>query len=202
MSDSVESRVMGIIIGHGRGWCFTSKNFMEIGSEASVRKALSSLEKKQRLVRLTQGVYEYPKIHKRLGVVPPNILSVAKAIAEKNGVQIQPAGALAANIVGLSEQVPGKVVYLTEGPSKTVKIGNQVIIFKRAAKKVMIPAGTREGTLIEALKEIGKDHIDENTSKQIRIFLRSSSEEEVKDRLKFAPTWIRSAVYDALEISV
>jgi hypothetical protein len=63
---------------------------------------------------------------------------VARAIAEKNGVQIQPAGAHAANLVGLSTQVPARVIFLTEGPSRKVKIGKQEIIFKKTAKKLCL----------------------------------------------------------------
>jgi hypothetical protein len=65
---------------------------------------------------------------------------IAKAIAEKNRVQIQPSGAHAANLVGLSTQIPGQIIFLTEGPSRKVKIGNQEIIFKKTTKKMMSSA--------------------------------------------------------------
>ncbi len=109
--------------------------------------------KKQSVIRrLAQGVYDYSKMHDLLGIIPPDLNEVAKAIAEKNGVQIQPAGAHAANLVGLSNQVPGRIIFLTEGPSRKVKIGNQEIIFKKTTKKIMYSAGTKEGLLIQAMK--------------------------------------------------
>ena len=200
MGQSIETAVKNRITDHGRGWCFTPMHFSDLGSDASIRKALSQLRKQNIIRRLAQGVYDYPKTHDLLGLIPPDLNEVAKAIAEKNGVQIQPAGAYAANLVGLSVQVPGRVIFLTEGPSRKVKIGNQEIIFKKATKKVMSSAGTREGLLIQALKNLGKDHIDQTARTQISKFLRSSSEKEIRQNMKFAPAWIRALVFEIMEL--
>ena len=199
MRHSVEIAVKNRIIDHGRGWCFTPMHFSELGSDPSIRKALSLLQKQNIIRRLAQGVYDYPKMHDLLGIIPPDLNEVAKAIAEKNGVQIQPAGAHAANLVGLSNQVPGRIVFLTEGPSRKVKIGNQEIIFKKTTKKIMSSAGTREGLLIQALKNLGKDHIDQIACAKIAKFLKGSNETEIRQNLKFAPAWIRTIVFEIVE---
>lgn len=199
MRQSIELKVKNRIMEHGPGWCFTPMHFMDLGSDTSIRKALSNLHKQQLIRRLTQGVYDYPKIHEALGMIPPDLNEVAKAIAEKNGVQIQPAGAHAANLVGLSEQVPGRITFLTEGPSRRIKIGNQEIVFKKATKKVMSTAGTKEGLLIQALKNIGKNHIDDTVHTQIAKFLKNSNKEEIRQNMRFAPAWIRSLVFRILE---
>lgn len=200
MRQSIEFKVKKRIIEHGPGWCFTPVHFLDLGSDISIRKALSNLHKQKIIRRLTQGVYDYPKVHDVLGMVPPDLTQVAKAIAEKNGVLIQPAGAHAANLVGLSEQVPGRSTFLTEGPSRKIKIGNQEIVFKKATKKVMSTAGTREGLLIQALKNIGKDHIDEIARTQIAKFLKNASEKEIRQNMRFAPAWIRSLVFEIMEL--
>ena len=111
---------------------------------------------------------------------------------------IQPAGAHAANLVGLSTQVPGRIIFLTEGASKKVKIGNQEIIFRKTTKKNMLSAGTREGLLIQALKNLGKDHIDQKAHIQIAKFLKDSPAEEIKKNMKFAPAWIRALVFEII----
>lgn len=200
MRQSIEIMVKNRIIDHGCGWCFTSMHFSDLGSDASIRKALSQLQKQNIIRRLAQGVYDYPKTHDVLGTIPPDLHEVAKAIAEKNGVQIQPAGAYAANLVGLSNQVPGRIVFLTEGPSRKVKISNQEIIFKKATKKIMSSAGTREGLLIQALKNLGKDHIDLLMHSQISKFLKDSYEKEIRQNMKFAPAWIRALVFEIMEL--
>lgn len=200
MGQSIEVAVKNRITDHGRGWCFTPIHFSDLGGDASIRKALSQLQKQNIIRRLAQGVYDYPKMHDVLGLIPPDLNEVAKAIAEKNGVQIQPAGAYAANLVGLSVQVPGRIIFLTEGPSRRVKIGNQEIIFKKATKKVMSSAGTREGLLIQALKNLGKDHIDQTARVQVSKFLKDSTEKEVRQNMKFAPAWIRALVFEIMEL--
>lgn len=200
MHHSIEAAVKNRITEHGPGWCFTPMHFLDLGSDISIRKALSQLGKQKFIRRLARGLYEYPKKHDILGIIPPDLKEVAKAIAEKDGVQIQPAGAHAANLVGLSMQVPGRIIFLTEAAAKKVKIGNQEIIFKKTTKKNMLAAGTREGLLIQALKNLGKDHIDQKSRAQISKFLRGSTEEEIKKNMKFAPAWIRALVFEIMEI--
>lgn len=133
-------------------------------------------------------------------MIPPNLNDVAKAIAEKNGVQIQPAGALAANLAGLSEQVPGRLIFLTEGPSRKVKIGNQEIIFRKTTSKVMAAAGTREGLIVQAFKNLGKEHIDRLIRARTRKFLAPSGVKIIRKNLRYAPAWIRSLVFEIMEI--
>lgn len=198
---SIKDRVKKKIEEQGRGYCFNTLHLLDIGPEASIHKALSELVKEKMIRRLSQGVYDYPKVHEVLGMIPPDLKQVAKVIAEKNGLQIQPAGAYAANLVGLSTQVPGRVVFLTAGYSKKVKIGNQVIVFKKAAPKVMAAAGTREGILIQALKNIGEDHMDQLARSIIKNYLRDLRESEIKENLKFAPQWIRKLVFDIMEFA-
>ena len=198
MRHSVKATVKNRITEHGPGWCFTPIHFTDLGSDPSIRKALSQLEKQKFIRRLARGLYDYPKKHATLGIIPPDLNEVAKAIAEKNGVLIQPAGAHAANLVGLSMQVPGRIIFLTEAASKKVQIGNQEIIFKKTTKKNMLSAGTREGLLIQALKNLGKNHIDQKARIQISKFLKGSTEEEIKKNMKFAPAWIRTLVFEIM----
>ncbi len=200
MHISIKKLIRNRILEHGPGWCFTPIHFSDLGSATSIRKALSTLEKEKFIRRLSQGIYDYPKKHDLLGAIPPDLNLVAKAIAEKNGTQIQPAGALAANLVGFSTQVPGQVVFLTEGPTRRVIIDNQTILFKKTTKKVMSSAETKEGLLIQALKNIGKDHIDQNIRKKTAKFLQDSSVNEIKNNIKFAPEWIRVLIFEILEI--
>lgn len=201
MRHSAETTIKNRITEHGPGWCFTPFHFSDLENDASVRKALSHLEKQKFIRRLARGLYDYPKIHDTLGIIPPDLNEVAKAIAEKDGVLIQPAGAHAANLVGLSTQIPGRIVFLTEAASRKVKIGNQEIIFRKTSKKNMFSAGTREGLLIQALKYLGKDHIDQRARTQISKFLKESPKEEIKKNMKFAPAWIRTLVFKIMELN-
>jgi hypothetical protein len=201
MTQTIVNAVKNRIIGHGRGWCFTTRHFLDLDSDTGVRSALSRLQRDKMIRRLTQGLYEYPRQHEALGILPPQVEEVAKAIAEKNGIRIQPAGAYAANLVGLSEQVPGRIIFLTNGPSKKVKIGKLEILFRTAREKSMHAAGTRVGLVIQALKNLGKSHIDSVARKRIQRFLKDTTSQERNKNLKYAPQWIRTLVSSILENS-
>lgn len=199
MSKSIVDAVRSKIHSKGRGWCFTPKHFLSLNSPTGVRSALSRLEDESLIRRLTQGLYEYPRIHTDLGILPPQIEKVAQAIAEKNGVRIQPSGAYAANLVGLSEQVPAKAIFLTNGPSKKLKIGKIEIIFRTAREKNLHATG-KVGLVIQALRNIGKNHVDEVVQNRIQRFLEGTSDQELAKNLKYASQWIRDVVYSIMEM--
>jgi hypothetical protein len=197
MSDSVVDAVKSRIFAHGRGWCFTPKHFLDLNSPTGVRSALSRLEDEKIIRRLAQGLYEYPRTHETLGILPPQIDEIAKAISEKNGVRIQPSGAYAANLVGLSEQVPGKVIFLTNGASKKLKIGKLELIFRSAREKSLHATG-KVSLVIQALRNLGKASIDQKTIIRIQSFLSETSKQEIEKNLKYAPQWIREVVLSAV----
>lgn len=187
------------ILSHGQGWCFTPKHFLDLGTDTAVRKFLSLLQKQGVIRRIAQGLYDYPREHNVLGKVPPSIDAVATAIAEKNGAKIQPTGAYAANLIGISDQVPGRVIFLTDGPPKKLKIGKLEIVFKQSTVKNMFAAGSREALVIQALKFMGKDQIDEAVLKTVKSFLKSSKRREFEKNIKFAPQWIRSILLNLMK---
>jgi hypothetical protein len=151
--------------------------------------------------RLAQGLYEYPRVHGVLGTLPPQVDQVASAIAEKNGIQIQPTGAYAANLIGLTTQVPGRIVFLTNGPSKKIKVGKQEIIFRTTTEKNMHPAGTKVGLVIQAYRNLGKDNIDDTARVRTQKFLKGTSRNEIVKNLKYAPQWIRSIIFDVMMVA-
>src|SRR5258708_4174233 len=132
-----------------RGWVFTPKEFADLGPRTAIDQALSRLQHGGTIRRLAQGIYEFPRIHPRIGVLSPSAEAVAKAVAARTNSRIQVSQAKAANLLGLSTQVPAQNVFLTEGPSRTVKIGNQTIILKHTAPSKMIGAGTEAELVLQ-----------------------------------------------------
>jgi len=135
--------------------------FFDLGSRAAVAQALSRLVKGNKLKRIARGLYEYPRTNPFLGELSPDLNKVAAAMAGREGIRLQATGAYAANLLHLSEQVPMKVVFLSDGVSKTARIGNQSIELRKASPKRMQLAGKISGLVFEALREIGKEHINE-----------------------------------------
>ncbi|GHV68860.1 hypothetical protein FACS1894199_16750 [Bacteroidia bacterium] len=115
---------------------FFADDFMTFGTNVAVRHTLSRLCKNELLVRLSAGIYLYPKIDEQIGVLYPSIEAIAKAIAKREKSRLIPTGVYALNALGLSTQVPMKVVYLTDGAPRVVKVGKKATInFKKTAAK-------------------------------------------------------------------
>jgi len=123
----ITSNIKQRIIGKGRGAIFAPSDFLDIGSRASVDQALSRLADQGVIRRLTRGLYDYPKKSPRFGFLSPSADDIAKAVARKDGQILQPSPSMAANQLGLSIQVPSKPTYMTDGPTRTKKVGRHVI---------------------------------------------------------------------------
>lgn len=198
MALSIENRIKSKIYSHGRGWCFTLKDFSNLGSVESIKISVHRLAKNGMIKRIIIGLYHYPKKSKLLGDIPPSSSQIANALANKYKIKIQPSGTYAANLLGLSDQVPAKVVYLTDGASKKIKIGKRQIIFKKTTPKNMMLAGKISGLIIQALKYLGKEHIDE---KKIRIIKRKMTPNDKKILAKdtnLAPNWVAKIIKEQI----
>ncbi len=199
MNQTIENTIKSKIYGHGRGWVFTPKNFIGLGSSGSIRQVLFNLHKEKVIRRIAQGIYDYPRKHAVLGTLSPSVDKIVKAISEKNDFRIQPSGAYAANMIGLSDQVPGRVVFLTDGPSKKLKVGKLEISLKHTSLKNMFAAGSREALVIQAFKFMTKKHIDQVMLTKTKRLLKNSTRREFEKNLKFAPEWIRKILFDLME---
>jgi len=186
---SIKNKIINRIYGKGRGWCYTPKSFSDLGSPEAIRITLHRLEKKGAIRRLSRGIYEYPKKHPTIGFLSPNPDKIAEAISVRYAIRIRPSGAFAANILGLSNQVPAKIVFLTDGSGRRIKIGPREIIFKRTTPRNMAGAKS-SGTLILALKYIGKEQISQDHIKHFRESLSTHIKMKLKKDSIYAPGWI------------
>ena len=140
--------------------------------------------------QLARGLYEYPIEHPKLGRVAPPADAVARAIARRDAVRLQPAGAYAANVLGLSEQVPTKIVFLTDGPPRRVKLGRREIVLKRTTPRNMATAGRKSGTVIQALRHVGQRHADAKVVSILDRQLSPADRAQLRKDLRYAPAWV------------
>jgi hypothetical protein len=171
------------------GSVFTPKAFAGVGPRTAIDQALSRLRRSGTIRRLAQGIYEFPRIHPRIGVLSPSAEAVARAVAARTNSRIQVSRAKAANLLGLSTQVPAQNIFLTEGPSRTLKIGNQTIVLKHAASSTMIGAGTEAGVVIQAIRAFGPNGANEIPVTAISGKLPATVKSEIKRLLPAAPGW-------------
>jgi hypothetical protein len=187
---TIDAKLKSRIYGSGRGSAFTPNDFLDIGGRDAVDKALSRLAAKKTIRRLARGLYEYPREHPELGMLSPDIEKVAKALAGKDRIRLQPAGAYATNLLGLSEQVPARVVFLTDGPSRTVKIGRQEIQLRRTTPRNMAATGRLSGLLMQALRHLGKEHISSARLEHLKRTLPEMERRRLLKDLRLAPAWM------------
>lgn len=187
---TIETRIKSRIYGHGRGAVFTPSDFLDLGGRDAVDKALSRLAAGGTIRRLARGLYEYPRQHPELGTLSPDIQKVANALAGKDRIRLQPAGAYATNLLGLSEQVPAKAVFLTDGPSRTVKIGRQEIQLRRTTPRTMAAAGRLSGLVMQAFRHLGRAHITPKRMAHLKRTLPLKERKQLMKDLPLAPTWM------------
>ena len=187
-------RVLKRAKGLGPGSALTTKAFADLGNRAAVDQALSRLAKAGKIRRISRGVYDIPKNHPTLGPLSPDPDAVARAIADQSGYRLQPTPARAANALGLSSQVPAQIVYLIDGSSRKIKVGNQTVYLKHAGPRALLGAGTPEGVALQAIRAFGPDHVTEGVIKQLRRSLPSTAKTGLKKLVHYAPRWMASAI--------
>ena len=189
--NSVDSQIARQVQGSEPGTVFTTDVFALLGSRAAIDKALQRLVARGHLRRLSRGLYDRPRHDELLGVLWPSVEAVVDALVGKDKLRTQPAGVYAANMLGLSEQVPAKIVLLTDGISRSVRAGPMEISFKRTTPRQMAAAGRLSGLLIQAFKSLGAEHITAARIARLRQNIPAQERAGVLQDIALAPTWMR-----------
>jgi hypothetical protein len=187
--NSTAAAILKRIRVHGRGWVFTPKAFLDLGTRGAVGDVLWRPTKDKTIRRLAQGIYDYPRVHKKLGILAPNPDDVAAVVAARTGSRIQVSGARAANLLGLTEQVPAQLVYLTDGPAHRVKIGAQTILLKPARASRFPGAGTPAGLALQAIRAAGPHANKDLVVQQLSRALSARDRAQLARLIKYAPAW-------------
>lgn len=199
---SIDDKILIHLSKHGRGFIFSSADFTHIGESRAVLKALERMTNNEIIIRLARGIYCYPKIDKvlGLGVLYPSFEEIAQSIAKRDKARIAPTGLYALNKLGLSTQVPMNIVYLTDGSSRKINIGNgRGIQFKHAAPKKLSFKNELAMLITFALTEIKQENIKEEHLARIKEVLKNESKESILIDAKLMPAWIRNIITKAYD---
>ena len=191
---SIEKTISSRIEAKKRGACFTPKAFLDLGSPEAVRIALHRLRKRGYIRRLARGLYDFPKLHPTIGLLSPHPDEVAKALSERDASRLQPSGAYAANVLGLSEQVPARIVFLTDGPARHVTVSRQEIVLMNTTPRNMATAGRTSGTVIQALRHLGAKQINPHHIAHLRRILSANDRSQLKQDRIYAPGWMHHLI--------
>ena len=200
--ESIDDKIYNKVSKCGRGLIFSANDFVNIGEPKSVLKALERMTNSSVIIRVTRGIYCYPKIDKVLGLgaIYPTFEEIAQYIAKRDKARIVPTGSYALNVLGLSTQVPANIVYLTDGsPRKiTLKSGRGIKFIKTAPKNLAFK--NRLAMLLTfALKEIGEGNVTEEQKQHIASLLKNEDKSAIEKDYSLMPNWIQlliSRLYD------
>lgn len=178
------------IYGRGRGSVCSPSDFLDLGSRGAVDLALLRLTKKGILRRVHRGVYGFPEKNRLIGELSPRPEAVAKALARRGGQKLLPSGAYAANLLGLTEQVPARVEYLTDGPARTVMIRQLPVVLKPSTPARLATAGRVSGTVAQALRFLRKEQVDGEVVKKLQQRLSRSDKIQLVRDIPLVPAWV------------
>jgi hypothetical protein len=195
---STEKLIKDTILKTKRGVLLFPEDFSKYGSSEAVRLALHRLEKQEIIKRVAQGIYTRPIISKYVGEVLPSAEIVAKGIAKRDRIRIVPTGVYALNALGLSTQVPMKLVFLTDGAQREIKIGKQSIKFKKTTPKNLLAKGEISSLVLQALREIGISKITLEEEEKIIEILKKEKPGNLEHDIQLAPVWIKKIMQKAL----
>jgi Family of unknown function (DUF6088) len=200
---SPADQIMALVRRYGPdGRVFTLADFSHLGSDASVRKALSRLVRAGKLHRACQGLYFSPSVSNVLGVpVSPDPDAIVGAIARRDRVTIFPDNLVAAKDVGITDAVPDKTVYLTTGNPKTITIGKNTIKIKKATWPVAAVAERSAAVkIVQALEWLGRKRALRAADNLAKIGRQMSNEEYNALALSAPalPKWMQCVVQEWL----
>lgn len=194
MNKSINSQIEAKVKRAKPGAIFLPSDFKDLGTSTAIRKALSRLVEQKVLVRMGQGIYATPVHDKVFGEVLPSMEEIAATLAKKDHVKIMPTGQYALNKIGLSTQVPMKMVYLTNGTKKIITLGKSSIVFQPTTTKKLAMIGTITSLLFLGLEELDLDNLSKSDTNKIINLLKKEDEKKLKHDLKLAPSRVSDFV--------
>jgi len=195
MAGDTTKRILQRIYGHGRGWVFIPKDFLDIASYAAVRQSFSRLKQQGTIRRLMQGVYDYPSFSTLLNAQSsPDPDAIARTIARANGWTILPTGDTALNLMGLSTQVPAQYQYFSDGPSKRYDWQGGTLVFKHRTNKETTILSHRTALLVQVLKSLGESGIDAAVMAALREKFSTQDLNLALREARYATSWVYNAI--------
>lgn len=159
-----------------------AEDLSHLGSRTAINRALARLAKQEALLRVCRGVY-VRLFESRFGKHASPVDLVVRNLAQITGETVAPHGAAVANGLGLTTQVPMRIIYITSGRSRMLKF-RALKVELRHAPRWQIAMGTRKaGDALRAVAWIGPEH----SAKALRKIKSSFSKQELQEMVAARP---------------
>lgn len=191
-------KIMHRVRSNGKGrWVCTPKDFLDLGSRAAVDQALSRLVRAGQLRRVGRGLYDLPRVSPTLNrPVPADLDSAVAAVARRDNIRVMPDGLVAANRLGLTNAVPAKAEYVTDGASRTVNVDGWTIRLRHARPTIMNWVGRPAASVVQALRWLGPRAVDDpQTVAILRKRLSDAVKRDLLKGVRALPDWVIPVVH-------
>jgi hypothetical protein len=188
--DSIDAAILDRIRTGPKDHVWIPQDFLDLGSRAAVDNALSRNCKSGIINRAGRGLYHVPRNHPALGSLGPSYDAMQDLVHRKAGGDVYPTGAHAANVLGLSDQVPMRSWHLTTGPSRCIRSGKSEIVLRHISPRFVSTKNPKSSQVILALRWIGKRAVDDDVVTKLRRNLSPADRAALPADAACAPAWI------------
>lgn len=160
---------------------------------------LAKLAKEKTIMRVMRGVYCIPYYSKLLNeFVPAGVEEVAKAIARRFGWTIMPDDDEAVNGLGLSTQVPARLRFVSDGPTKTYETESGVIEFRHKCLRETRMESRDAKLVIRGLKGLGRYYLTPEIVRRVAERYSDEKWRAICEESSLASDWISEALWNEM----
>jgi len=203
-----ETRVYGRICAKPPGTVWTVGDFIDFGPRDTINKALQRLAAAGNIRRIDRGLYDRPRLNQLTGKsAPPDYRAAIDAIGRRDQTRMIVDGMTAANDLGLSDAVPGRIIVHSDARLKSLRIGNQTIAFRQTSASKLYWADHPAMRIVQALHwlkpKLDKPDDNQRIRRRIEALLSdvrygSTLRKDLAQGLHSLPTWMQDFLRDLL----
>jgi hypothetical protein len=180
------------------GTVLSAGAFAALGTRAAVDQALSRLTESGVMMRIERGRYVWP-VQTRFGTRAPALEAVVEGLAAESGETIVSNGAVAANALGLTTQVPVRSVFLTSGRTRKLTLGKQVVEIRHAEAWQLRAPHRPAGQAVRALAWLGPEQAP-RAAAQLEESLPEAEKRVLVSACASFPQWLAKTVSEAFVV--
>ena len=181
---------------------YTNSDFIDLGNQQVIKKALSRLVNNNKVHRILDGFYTIPFYSKVIEEYSyPTVDQLANKIAEKFSWNISLSGESTLNLLGISTQVSNNYEYISDGPYREYEYRGNTITFKHTSNRTISSFSKELSILIQGIKILGEQNITNDVIMRLSIYCRKHIKEDIVKDTKQIPSWIYEVLRKISEVN-